>query len=206
MNIGDKIRIKNHDAIKDLAGNIYADGYKLPSGVYFNFAMIPLCGKVATITDISSLCGTKIYKLKIDGSQINWTITEEMIEPVSNISVIYNPPAVILMKNGKKYISKTNPYDPEQGLKDCLLQSFGVDLTALHDKCLKTVKRRANTGEYVLITHALDKTYKNGDILKIVDTCLLGAKYGTNVGAVLLDSEYVVLEGYNGQKRIDFKL
>ena len=67
---------------------------------------------------------------------------------------------------------------------------------------IKEVKRNAKVGEYVKIVDASGACgkYKNGDILKIVDSTVL-VRYGHGDGEFLYDSEYVVLEGYEQDKQ-----
>lgn len=58
--------------------------------------------------------------------------------------VIFNEPATILYKDGKKYVSKCDKEDKfseELGLALCLLKSFGVSYSDF-EKLLKSAKRQ----------------------------------------------------------------
>ena len=57
--------------------------------------------------------------------------------------VIFNPPATILIKDGKKYVSiaKDEPYDKEKGLALCLLKSKGVSYSELRKMMEKGDKK-----------------------------------------------------------------
>lgn len=59
----------------------------------------------------------------------------------SDCKVIINPPAVILFKDGKKYVAKAQdePFDAERGLTIALLRSFGIGYSDLQ-KMLKKGK------------------------------------------------------------------
>ena len=69
---------------------------------------------------------------------------------------------------------------------------------------MREVKRKAKVGEYIKIVdkYGNDKSYKNGDILKIVDDCLIGCwvETPTDNHVAIFDKEYVVLEDYNPNK------
>lgn len=57
--------------------------------------------------------------------------------------VIFNPPATILYKDGKKYVSKcdsADDFDEEKGLMLCLLKSHGYTYTDI-ERLLKSAKR-----------------------------------------------------------------
>lgn len=63
--------------------------------------------------------------------------------------VIFNEPATILYRNGKKYVSKCDKEDKfseELGLALCLLKSFGVSYSDF-EKLLKGAKRQGNKNE-----------------------------------------------------------
>lgn len=61
----------------------------------------------------------------------------------SDFKVIINPPAVILFKNGKKYVAKAQdePFDAERGLAIALLRSFGIGYSDLQ-KMLREANRK----------------------------------------------------------------
>lgn len=66
-----------------------------------------------------------------------------------DMEVIFNEPATILYRNGKKYVSKCDKEDKfseELGLALCLLKSFGVSYSDF-EKLLKGAKRQGKKDE-----------------------------------------------------------
>ena len=66
-----------------------------------------------------------------------------------DMKVIFNEPATILYRNGKKYVSKCDKGDKfseELGLALCLLKSFGVSYSDF-EKLLKCAKRQGKKDE-----------------------------------------------------------
>lgn len=73
------------------------------------------------ITVTMNACDDRIY---LTGHKFNTLYKGDFKE----MKIIINEPAVVLIKNGKKYVSKAynQEFDPEVGLAMCLLKSFGV--------------------------------------------------------------------------------
>lgn len=66
-----------------------------------------------------------------------------MIDNPMPDKIIFNPPATIIFKNGKKFVAKCHPddeFDEEQGLMVALLKSFGIKYKDLQEM-LKAAKR-----------------------------------------------------------------
>lgn len=117
-----------------------------------------------------------------------WAYSYE-IKHVQPARVIFNGNATVLIKGGKKYVSKCNDgdtYDKEKGLLLCLAQANGISYRDLqemiagakdcndHKKAddkaqVREVKRKAEAGEYIKIVkaYAAYDLYNNGDILKV---------------------------------------
>lgn len=73
---------------------------------------------------------------------------------------------------------------------------------------VKKVKRVAKVGEYVLIVNPFETNgnYKKGDIVRISGVDSMGyARYGNGWCELLLDMEYVVLDGYKPEMQDDIK-
>lgn len=146
----------------------------------------------------------------------------EMFEEARTYKLIFRDNATILLKDGKRYVSKCidgDTYDREKGLLMCLAKANGVsyrdlqemiasaDMQVYKKKKVKEVKRLAKVGEYVKVINAgssLDNEYKNGDILKIVKVGknIFGhcAYYKDESLKYLNKQEYVVLENYKPYK------
>lgn len=147
-----------------------------------------------------------------------------------DVKVIFNGKATIVYIEGKKYVQKcTNDdyFDAEKGVLLAIAKDNGYsykdiqkyvkeakiqtplkkDNTNTTEKKIKSIKRHANIGEYILITNEDNfflSRYKNGDILKVIDTTdildMVIAKVGHD-SVFIFDTEYEVLENYkpNGE-------
>ena len=207
---GDEIKIR-----KDLkVGKIYGGVMVVPQ-------MLKYCGKRTTI-----------YKAFYSGFLLNefdcfWS--PKMFE--SDEKLIFRDDATILIKDGKKYVTKcdkNDTYDREKGLLVVLAKANGYNYNDIQEmlknaeiqnKKVREVKRVAKVGEYIKVVNAKENVnrhgdgfaYKNGDILRVIDvdlltkTCTLKNK-GSNSAIfkdfnILLPSEYVVLENYQPKKQ-----
>lgn len=105
--------------------------------------------------------------------------------------------AICRCGHGTHFMTKDNAGDYEMSNKE-IKAAFNI----VFGTGVREVKRRAKKGEYVKIVNTIASygNYKNGDILKIVDDVDY-VRYGYCDGQYLLDSEYVVLEGYKSEKQ-----
>ena len=78
----------------------------------------------------------------------------------SDFKVIINPPAVILFKDGKKYVTKAQdePFDAERGLMVALLKSFGIGYSDLQ-KMLEMADYQKNISIFKT-EYSADQLYK----------------------------------------------
>ena len=195
--VGDKVRVRKN-LIPDTK---YGD-------VYFVYSMKEMCGKIVTIKDFySDNCNMYL-------KEIGYLWSPEMLEPVKEDKLIFNGNATILFKDGKKYVTKcdtSDTYDREKGLLTVLAKANGYNYEAIQemlknatikgkDMKVREVRRRAKVGEYVKIINAKDTSYRNGDILKIIDADFY-VRYGRYLGQFLYDTEYVVLENYKPKEK-----
>lgn len=214
LKIGDKVRIR-----KDLkAGEKYGGVLVVPQ-------MLKYCGKRATI-----------YKAFSSGFWLNefgYFWSPEMFEPISKLKekLIFRDDVTILIKDGKKYVTKcdkNDTYDREKGLLVVLAKANGYNYNDIQEmlknaetqnKQVTEVKRVAKVGEYIKVVNAKENinkhgdgfAYKNGDILRVINiglltkTCTLKNK-GSNYTFskdynLLFPSEYVVLEKYQPKNK-----
>lgn len=157
------------------------------------------------------ICGTKGK----DG--YCWFISSDDLKLIGR--VIFNGNATVLIKDGKKYVSKCkdgDAYDKEKGLLLCLAQANGISYRDLqemiagakdcNDKAkVREVKRKAKVGEYIKIVapKMTFDDYVKGDIFKVVKVCEGGVNREDNKEGectYIYDSEYVVLENYKPYK------
>lgn len=81
-----------------------------------------------------------------DGLAAMWYLTSNRCSGktvrVVKDGVIFNPPATILIKNGKKYVSKAHDeeFDEEKGLLMCLAKASGITHLELK-RMIKNAKR-----------------------------------------------------------------
>ena len=195
--VGDKVRVKKNLKI----------GHKYGKDIFVK-EMEYMRGEIATITAI--YCDGKKFSIK--GS--TYFLTPEMVEPVIDNKLIFNGNATILFKDGKKYVTKcdtSDTYDREKGLLTVLAKANGYNYEAIQemlknatikgkDMQVREVRRRAKVGEYVKIINAKDTSYRNGDILKIIDEDFY-VRYGRYLSQFLYDTEYVVLENYKPKEK-----
>ena len=195
--VGDKVRVR-----KDL---IPGEKYMCISVVY---GMKRMCGKIATIKRVSP----GYDYIVLEESDYIWS--PGMLEPVKEDKLIFNGNATILFKDGKKYVTKcdtSDTYDREKGLLTVLAKANGYNYEAIQemlknaiikgkDMKVREVRRRAKVGEYVKIINSKDTSYRNGDILKIIDADFY-VRYGRYWGQFLYDTEYVVLENYKPKEK-----
>lgn len=155
--------------------------------------------------------------------------TDEWYEEVPDCKVIFNDKATVLIKDGKKYVSKCmdgDTYDKEKGLLLCLAKANGISYNDLQemiagakdcngekvdDKAqVREVKRKAEVGEYIKIVAPKNSfgDYTNGDIFKVKQKSDDGVtveyygkdKNGDEKCTFMFHSEYVVLENYTSYK------
>lgn len=117
----------------------------------------------------------------------------------SDEKLIFRDDATILIKDGKKYVTKcdkNDTYDREKGLLVVLAKANGYNYNDIQEmlknaeiqnkkvtepKKLTEVKRVAKVGEYIKVVNAKENVnrhgdgfaYKNGDILRVIDVDLL---------------------------------
>lgn len=127
------------------------------------------------------------------------------------MKIIINEPAVVLIKNGKKYVSKAHneEFDAEKGLLMCLGESNGIshlDLKRMlknatyQSKKYVEVDKEPRVGDYVkIIKHGPDEDrVRDGEICKVdrvlSDTFIVVSNYEYK-NILLHKSEFTVLEG-----------
>lgn len=111
LKVGDKVRIREDLEI----GGEHCD-------VYVVEEMLKFAGKTVTIYEIND---DGCFILKEDGQE--WFWTKEMLEP-ANCKLIFRDNATILLKDGKRYVTKCqagDTYDREKGLLLCLAKANG---------------------------------------------------------------------------------
>lgn len=67
---------------------------------------------------------------------------------------------------------------------------------------VKEVKRRAKVGEWIKIVDVADQRYRNGDVFNVIEEACFGSivRISSGYRVSVLESEYVVLEGYETEK------
>lgn len=176
LKIGDKVRIR-----KDLkAGKKYG-------GILFVPHMLKYCGKKATIKNQPCFDGGFCL------NEFSYFWSPEMF--VSKEKLIFRDNATILIKDGKKYVTKcdkNDTYDREKGLLVVLAKANGYNYNDIQEmlknaeiqgknKQVTEVKRVAKVGEYIKVVNAKENgnkhgdgfAYKNGDILRVINIGLL---------------------------------
>lgn len=176
--VGDKVKVRE-DLVEDKEyGNLTC-----LSG------MVAEKGNVLTISAVDE--DENDYRVKECGY---WWSGEMLVKYHEN-KVIFNDKATVLIKDGKKYVSKCkdgDAYDKEKGLLLCLAQANGISYRDLQemiagakdcnaekadDKAqVREVKRKAKVGEYIKITkaYAPHDLYGNGDIFKVYKSRNIG--------------------------------
>ena len=196
--VGDKVRVR-----KNLRTNAFY------GRTNFISEMNRMKGQIVTIKNMSS--DGKSFMIE----EFDYYWSPEMLEPVKEDKLIFNGNATILFKDGKKYVTRcdtSDTYDREKGLLMALAKANGYTYGDIQkmlnnatikgkDMQVREVRRRAEVGEYVKIINKEVNSYdyKNGDILKIIDTGNY-VRYGRDLGQFLFDKEYVVLENYKPRK------
>ncbi len=101
-----------------------------PTEVEFTLALSPADSK-----RLNQMLSGKPAEKKVEKTQAS---------PASKITVLFNNPATILWKDGKKYVSKAHneEFDEEKGLLMCLAKANGYTHRDIQ-KMLKTAKRQA---------------------------------------------------------------
>lgn len=192
LKIGDEIKIR-----KDLkVGKTYGGVLVIPQ-------MLKYCGKRATIY--------KAFSSRVLLNEFDYFWSPKMFE--LDEKLIFRDDATILIKDGKKYVTKcdkNDTYDREKGLLVVLAKANGYNYNDIQEmlknaeiqnKKVTEVKRVARVGEYVKIINAeKDSDYKNGDIFRIVSDYKGLVRYGHLLGQFLYNDEYVVLENYQQSK------
>lgn len=197
--IGDKVRIRKDLEIgKTYGRHIMLDGY-----------MAQQRGEICTIIAVNPI------SCLVEENPFYWDF--EMIEPISELKLIFRDNATILIKDGKKYVAKCeagDTYDREKGLLVALAKANGYNFKEIQEmitnaeiqgknKQEREVARRAKIGEYIKIKNERCSwgCYENGDILKVVS---LFADIGVIVDrpncVQIFHDEYVVLENYKPDK------
>lgn len=212
LKVGDKVNIR-----KDLeTGILYGDAS-------VQEPMKQWIGKKVTI---SSVYEDGDFRIEEDGE--TWFWTPQMVENKVYINkLIFNDNATILLKDGRRYVTKCqagDAYDREKGLLLCLAKANGytykdicemLNSAECQDKKpyavkfdkVREVKRPAKVGEYVKVVNATSHSindYTNGDILKIIrkEKGILEIRYYYKNGIYkyITEPEYVVLENYKPYK------
>ena len=212
LKIGDKVRIR-----KDLeVFKKYGDVIVVPS-------MEEWFGETVTVSFIDS---DGDFKIKEDDQCWAWAL--EMVENKANINkLIFSDNTTILLKDGKRYVTKCqadDTYDREKGLLLCLAKANGYtynDICEMLNNAeylgkkpdavkfdgVREVKRPAKVGEYVKVVNATSHNindYANGDILKIIkkEKGILEIRYyyKNAICKYITEPEYVVLENYTPYK------
>lgn len=144
---------------------------------------------------------------------------DEWCEKVPYGKVIFSGKATVLIKDGKKYVSKCkdgDAYDKEKGLLLCLAQANGISYRDLQEMIagakdcnkaqVREVEREAKVGEYIKIVEP-DCTfgdYDKGSIFKVKTVCEDGdvevEQYKGDAVTYIYRREYVVLENYKPYK------
>ncbi len=131
--------------------------------------------------------------------------------------IIFRDYATILIKDGKRYVTKCeagDTYDREKGLLVALAKANGYNFNDIQemlknaeiqgeDKQVREVKRHAKVGEYIKIINAINTFghYTNGDIFKVIGYHLDNAVLVNKKRCVqIFPKEYVVLENYKPNK------
>ena len=146
LKIGDKVRIR-----KDLkAGKTYGGVLVVPE-------MLKYCGKRATIKNKPFSSGFWLNEFPYFWSPKMFELDEKLI---------FRDDATILIKDGKKYVTKcdkNDTYDREKGLLVVLAKANGYNYNDIQEmlknaeiqnKKVREVKRVAKVGEYVKIVNA----------------------------------------------------
>ena len=174
LKIGDEVRIR-----KDLkAGEKYGKVLVVPQ-------MLKYCGKRATIKN-------KPFSSGFCLNEFGYFWSPEMFE--LDEKLIFKDNATILIKDGKKYVTKcdkNDTYDREKGLLVVLAKANGYNYNDIQEMLknaeiqsggkVREVKRVAKVGEYIKVVNAKENgnkhgdgfAYKNGDILRVIDIGLL---------------------------------
>lgn len=204
--VGDKVRILDGSNIRNYRGG-YTSNMK-------NYV-----GKVYTISEMCKHIEGRPdgYCLKDDFHLYVWD--ERSLELVKEETIVIyrkNNEVIALDKStGKKSVARCNPadtFDFMTGAKLAFERLTGEDKPKYRE-----VERSAKPGEYVKIVNASyvpvndddTPTYKNGDILKIIEVVPWFGEYklvfrnGTDIHGrsyILNHTEYVVLEGYTPEE------
>lgn len=212
FNIGDKVKVRE-DLVE---GRFYGD-IPLLAGYMSSFK-----GHIFTVDKIEDRC--------YHGGENPFYWSEEMLVMYNGDKVIFNGNATVLIKDGKKYVSKCkdgDAYDKEKGLLLCLAKANGISYRDLQemiagakdcnaenadDKAqVREVKREAKAGEYIKIVNVYGgDSYKIGDIFKVKECtafdgdvrvyCDGKGNTGMQGHHYIEDDEYVVLENYKPYK------
>lgn len=202
--VGDRVRIREDLEIGKLYGkDIFVE------------KMACMRGRIATITTV--FYDGKKFRIKECGYE--WT--PEMVEVIPKDKLIFRDNATILIKDGKRYVTKCDKddvYDREKGLLIVLAKANGIKYADIQkilenaeiqgrDMKAREVSRPAKVGEYIKVIFPITSgsAYSKGDIGKVLkredDGVFVKTKgtYPTNIGgntSYLFDEEYVVLENY----------
>lgn len=211
LKVGDRVRIRKDLEVDSLYGNA---SVREP--------MKPWIGKKVTV---SSICMDGDFRIEEDDE--TWFWTPQMVENKVYINkIIFNDNATILLKDGRRYVTKCqagDTYDREKGLLLCLAKANGYTYNdicemlnnaeylgkkpdAIKFDGVREIKRPAKVGEYVKVVNSIHADgYKDGDILEIVKVynSAFGEVwyfYHDEMGSFLYEDEYVVLENYKPYK------
>lgn len=206
--IGDKVRIRKDLKVGETYGRLVVlDGF-----------MADQRGKICTIIEVNPI------NCLVEENPFYWDF--EMIEPISELKLIFRGSATILIKDGKKYVAKCeagDTYDREKGLLVALAKANGYKFQEIQEmianaeiqggnKQVREVARRAKIGEYIKLTKASFNFNKIGDVLR-VDKCSncdgiivynhsqpRETGYTEDIPWYYLPHEYVVLKNYKPNK------
>lgn len=213
LKVGDKVRIRKDLEVDEQYGML----------TLYRGCMSSLRGNICTIKELIR-DGNFVF-FGVEENTFYWS--KEMLEAVENNKLIFRDNATILLKDGKRYVTKcqvSDTYDREKGLLLCLAKANGYTYNdicemlndaeyqgekpdAVKSCKVREVKRPAKVGEYVKVVNPIKHSvneYENGDILRIVEIkdgffepCYFYKKQNYKY---LLQGEYVVLENYKPYK------
>ena len=125
------------------------DRVRITDDCYQNF------GKNGTVVQIVNVDGYICFGVRLDDDKSSGPLNYYPQNSLAIITtrVIINPPAVILFKDGKRYVAKAQdePFNAERGLTIALLRSFGIGYSDLQ-KMLKEAKyqKKVDNAETIL--------------------------------------------------------
>ena len=212
LKVGDKVRIVS----------------KRPDSNNWCSYMDKWLGKVMTLRDTSFASSVRMMEDSGENwCHQGWNWYPEMIAekvecpPTIVEHLIRGNKTIVKLSNGKVGVAKCSPedeFDYYEGLRLATARAYGKDVIP-NAQFVKEVKRPAEVGEYIKIVKPWSFSYgfyKKDDILKVykIDKqgiyhigvyCELKNKtkdcYNDEGNIIILNNEYVVLEGYTPEKK-----